>query len=125
MITKQRAISVTAVRDYRTGAYNDKNLDVEVLKIKINCLIDSSTHVTFCTCGKRYVFGSCCIEVDRENRIRSIEWLKEKKSPDGREISNLKRNYLNSGLNQRGTRFTTEEEKIERERQKAFNEMYL
>ena len=101
------AISVTALRDYRAGAKNDRNLDIEVLKAKINCLIYACDrqHVSFIVCGQRYVFGKCKFEVNREGRVVNISWIQADATPTRKEVERLKEAYEYKGLNKRGTRF--------------------
>jgi hypothetical protein len=125
MKVKIRPISVTAIRDYHNSAYNQVNITDEILKLKINCLIDASEHKQFVTCGTAYRFGSCIIETDRQDRIRSIKWTKERKLPDRRELTNLSKAYLSCGLDKDGKRFLTEEERIEKEKQMLFKEMFI
>ena len=103
-------ISETALRQYRVGAKQDKDLPKDILEIKINCLIMSVDIINtrYIMCGKKYQFGKCQFEVDGENRVRSITWS------DGdnllkSEAEKLRENYKKFGLNRKGNKFINKE----------------
>lgn len=103
-------ISETALRQYRSGAKRDKDLQKDVLETKINCLIMSTDvkNTRYTTCGKIYQFGRCKFEVDRENRVRSITWSGNNQVIWS-ELQELEKNYKKFGLNNDGNKFLGKE----------------
>ena len=103
-------ISETALRQYRYGAKKDKDLPKDILEIKINCLIMSVDimNIRYVVCGKKYQFGKCQFEVDRENRVRSITWSNGDNLFKS-EVKKLRENYKKFGLNRNGNKFINKE----------------
>ena len=56
-----RSISITALSKYRKFAIHDKNVPDDILKIKLNCLIDATdeSHIFVCGNTKTHTFGNC------------------------------------------------------------------
>ena len=103
-------ISETALRQYRAGAKQDKDLPKDILEIKINCLIMSVDIINtrYIMCGKKYQFGKCQFEVDREHRVRSITWS-DRDNLLKSEAEKLRENYKKFGLNRKGNKFINKE----------------
>lgn len=99
-------ISETALRQYKAGTKQDKDLPKDVLEVKINCLILSVDikNIRYVTCGKMYQFGKCQFEVDRENMIRNITWS-DTDNLLKPEAQRLRKNYKLFGLNRNGSKF--------------------
>jgi hypothetical protein len=102
-----RAISITAYRQFRNGAKQNVNIDYEILKLRLNSIIDSvdQTNISFYSGGKKYRFGNCVFKVDTNNYIRGIYWPTDDLKPTRNEIVQLESNYRKRGLNKRGTQF--------------------
>ena len=72
-----RAISITAMNQYRKNAKHNNDLPNDVLKARINCLLEASENVYPTIGGTIYKFGSCKIKVDYNDIIISITWANE------------------------------------------------
>jgi hypothetical protein len=108
-----RALSLTAIEQYRKNAKNNANLDLDILKLKINALISASSNVYPVPFGTIYQFGSCKIKVNLDDIVTSITWTSEKIDPSPIEIKRLETYNLRYGLDKRGNRFATKEEQNE------------
>ena len=68
-----RAISLSTIDKYRKNAIHDANIPTDVLKIRLNCLIDAVSPKHIYTRGNAtvYQFGSCLLYVS-DNIITDI-----------------------------------------------------
>ena len=101
-----RAVSLTTIDKYRKNALHDKYITEEVLKIRLNCLIDATSQKHIFTRGNNtvYQFGSCLLYVSN-NIITDIRWTGEKETPTISEAKKMREFFLKNGLNKRGNRF--------------------
>lgn len=96
------SLTITALNNYRNGAKNDKNLDNDILKLKINCLIYASENCSLILGGKRYTFGTVIFEVSNDGSIKRIYWNTKNNKPSFNEISKLLTAYELVGLDRNG-----------------------
>lgn len=107
-----RAISLSTLDKYKRNALHDANITNDVLKVKLNCLIDATAYKHRTKRGNAtiYQFGSCLLHVTG-NIITDIRWTGEKESPALYEVKKMKELFLLNGLNKKGNKFV-EQEKI-------------
>lgn len=107
---KEYKLAKKALNDYRTGAKRDADLDIEILKIKFNCLINASVTVNKKFLKKEYIFGRCVFTVNVFNTITSIKW--DHSYPVAtKELKTLFSLYKQCGLNQDGNSYLKVNEK--------------
>ena len=101
-----RAMSLTTLNKYRKNAKHDKNIPDDVLKIKLNCLIDSveNRHIHNRGNVTVYQFGNCVFYVT-ENIITDIKWKTDDDYPSNYEVDRMVKLFLKNGLNKKGNRF--------------------
>ena len=101
-----RAISLSTLDKYRKNAKHDKNIPNDVLKVKLNCLIDAVGKENIITRGdvSTYQFGTCIFHV-RDNIITDIRWENEDRKPNEFEIKRMITLYIRNGLNKNGNKF--------------------
>lgn len=101
-----KAISISAIEKYRKNAKHDAKIPHDVLKIKLNCLIDSVRKEHIFTRGSVsiYQFGNCLIYVSN-NIITDIRWKDEKKYPTKEETERMTSLFLENGLDKKGKKF--------------------
>ena len=104
-----KAITYKALQQYRNGAKKNKNLDSGILRVKLNCLINASEHVSTTVGGTIYQFGNCKIKVDTNNLIVEISWIDDHIEPDTSEAVKLLGFYKHNGMNRAGTRYIKED----------------
>ncbi len=97
-----KAISISTIEKYRKNAKHDSKIPNDVLKIKLNCLIDSVRKDHILTRGNTliYQFGNCLIYVSN-NIITDIRWTDEKKYPTKDETERMTSLFLENGLDKR------------------------
>ena len=100
-----RALSISAIDNYRKNAKQHADIDLDVLKIRINCLVDACETSKNSLRGKIYQFGKCVITVNDMNIITDIKWTDEKARPSNHEVGKLKHLYKVRGLNSQGSAF--------------------
>ena len=104
-----RALSITAIEQYRKIYQED--IDLDILKIKIYCLTCSCNKIYATIGGTIYQFGRLKIKVNEEDIVTSIKLDKDEDLvPTAQELKRLEEYYLRNGLDKEGTRYTTEEE---------------
>lgn len=105
-----RAISLSTLDKYRRNAIHDVNIPNDVLKVKLNCLIDATAYKHISKRGNAvvYQFGSCLLHVS-DNIITDIRWTGEKESPAVYEVKKMTELFLHNGLNKKGNRFVEAE----------------
>lgn len=101
-----KAISISAIEKYRKNAKHDAKIPHDVLKIKLNCLINSVGKEHIFTRGNVsiYQFGNCLIYVSN-NIITDIRWTDEKKYPTKEETESMTSLFLENGLDKKGKKF--------------------
>lgn len=101
-----RAISISTIDKYRRNAIHDSKIPNDVLKIKLNCLIDAvkEEHISTRGNSKVYQFGSCLLYVS-DDIITDIRWTHEKRYPTKDETQRMTTLFLSNGLNKKGTKF--------------------
>lgn len=101
-----RAISLSTLDKYRKNAKHDKNIPNDVLKVKLNCLIDAVGKENISHRGDLaiYQFGNCIFHV-KNNIITDIRWTEEDKTPNEYEIKRMITYYIQNGLNKKGNKF--------------------
>ena len=102
-----RAVSLSTINKYRKNARYDRNIPDDVLKVKLNCLINAveKEHIYSRGSATVYQFGSCLFYVI-DNIITDIRWTEERtEKPNDYEINRMIRLYLSNGLNCSGKRF--------------------
>lgn len=102
-----RAVSLSAINKYRKNAKHDKNIPDDVLKVKLNCLINAveKEHIYSRGSAIVYQFGSCLLYVT-DNIISDVRWTEERnEQPTNYEVSRMTRLYILNGLNSSGKRF--------------------
>lgn len=101
-----RSITITALNKYRKFASHDRKITDEVLKVKLNCLIDATdeNHMTINGRTKIYTFGSCSF-ITVDNIIKDIRWSTDKTVPDISEVRKMITLFIRNGLNKKGNKF--------------------
>ena len=104
-----KTISLSTLDKYRKNATHDINIPNDVLKIKLNCLIDAVNKEHIFTRGNFivYQFGNCLFYVT-DNIIANIRWMEEKCTPNGYEIKKMTKLFIKNGLNKKGNKFAEE-----------------
>lgn len=101
-----RSISITALNKYRNFAIHDRKINDEILKVKLNCLIDATdeNHTKISGRTKTYTFGSCSF-ITVDNIIKDIRWNTDKIVPDTSEVKKMITLFIRNGLNKKGNKF--------------------
>lgn len=106
---KKYALSVNAANDYKKNSKHSGDISVDVLKAKLNCMIEASEKHVQNIGATSYIFGRCSIRVTNTGVIKSIQWKKNRVAASNKEIHTLKCLYRKVGLNSSGTEFKKEE----------------
>ena len=106
-----RAISLNTLDKYRKYAKHDKNIPNDVLKIKLNCLIDSveKEHIYNRNPFIVYQFGSCLFYTT-DNIISDIRWSDLDNHPTNYEVDKMLKLFSKNGLNKKGNKFLKQQE---------------
>lgn len=101
-----RAVSITTENRYRNNAKRHNDIPHDVLKVRLNCLINATDreHVYKRGNATVYQFGSCLLSVTG-NIITNIRWTGNNESPSSQEQYRLKTWFLRYGLTSDGSRF--------------------
>lgn len=103
-----KSISITTLNNYKNKAIHDKNIPNDILKIRLNCLIEAvdKEHIKDNCTYISYKFGNCIFEV-KNNIISNIRWDDSKDEPTLKEIKRMIFLFNKYGLNQRGNKYLT------------------
>lgn len=106
-----KALSLTTINKYRKNAKHDSDIDIDVLKIRLNCLIDAVDNEHIRRSGNTviYKFGECSLYVTN-NIVTDIRWNENTLGPTSREQKRLIGLYLRNGLNKRGNKIVETKE---------------
>ena len=101
-----RAISVGVYYKYRTRAKQSNNVGDDVLKTRLNCLVDATSkdHIYYVGNSTAYKFGNCVLYV-MYGIIYDIRWMRENRNPTRLESNRLRLLFMQNGLNMKGTKF--------------------
>lgn len=101
-----RAISVGVYFKYRARARNSSSTEDDVLKVKLNCLVDATSkeHIRKVGNSTVYQFGNCVLYV-MYGIIYDIRWMKENRNPSRFESNKMRLLFMQNGLNMRGNKF--------------------
>lgn len=100
-----KRLTYTAIDHYRKGSHRHSNLPYDVVKARMNALIESSEHSKNVIGGKKYYFGQCEITVVL-NRITDIKWDRGKDiKVTPRQTAKMFKAFNKYGLNKSGTKF--------------------
>ena len=99
-----RALSISAIRDYKKYSKRHNYVDIDVIKARINSYIDSSEHITPIIGGTLYQFGSCKIKVDVNNIVISIKYSDIPIKATESETEKMNYYFKKYGLDSTGTK---------------------
>lgn len=104
-----RAISFTTADKYRKNAKWHNDIAIEILKIRLNCIIDATSkeHVHRRGNTTIYQFGSCLLFV-KGNIISDIRWTGRDEMALPVEQKRLTALFVRNGLHYRGYKYADE-----------------